>query len=76
MANCERICECTFFARQIPELPQAYESIKNRLCLGDKTECARYKVASVGLAVPSDLSPNDLDRALHILVYAPHRRWA
>jgi hypothetical protein len=48
-------------------MPAVAGLLKQTYCLGDKTECARYQVASAGIKVPADLYPNDLHRVSEIL---------
>ncbi len=67
MANCEKLEKCLFFTDQMTNMPAVAALLKKTYCLGDKTQCARYRVVSAGLQVPGDLLPNDADRALHIL---------
>jgi len=67
MAECEKLAKCPFFAGQISTMPSVAELMKKKYCLGDKTLCARYQVASAGMAVPLDLLPNDAQQARKIL---------
>jgi hypothetical protein len=45
--------------------PESARALKSIYCTGDKTKCARYRVAAaLGVAkVPSDLYPDDTKRA-------------
>jgi hypothetical protein len=48
-------------------MPSVAELMKSYYCLGNKTLCARYQLASAGVTVPLDLLPNDTERAREIL---------
>ena len=67
MAECERLKKCPFFAGQISTMPSLAELMKKNFCLGDKTLCVRYHLASAGIVVPLDLLPNDTERVRDIL---------
>ncbi len=67
MAECEKLAKCPFFAGKMANMPSVAELLKRNYCLGDKTLCARYQVASAGKTVPFDLFPNDTDRVREIL---------
>lgn len=67
MADCERLGACPFFAGKMSNMPSVAELMKRTYCLGDKMQCARYQVASAGIAVPADLFPQDNDRARRLL---------
>jgi hypothetical protein len=67
MADCERLAKCPFFAGKMSNMPAVAELIKLEYCYGDKTQCARYLVATAGLEVPSDLYPLDRERAEDII---------
>ncbi len=67
MADCEKLSACPFFADKMQGLPNVTGLMKQTYCHGDKMQCARYKVSVSGLAVPSDLFPNDIERAQQIL---------
>ncbi len=67
MANCEKLEKCAFFTDQMVNMPAVSALLKKTYCLGDKTQCARYRVATAGLQAPNDLLPNDIDRALQIV---------
>lgn len=67
MADCERLKSCPFFSGQMANMPSVADLMKKSYCLGDKTQCARYRVVSAGMAVPPDLFPHDIDRARDIL---------
>lgn len=67
MAQCEKLMACPFFLGKMQKMPNIASLLKETYCLGDKTECARYRVSTAGKAVPEDLFPNDIERADHIL---------
>jgi hypothetical protein len=65
MADCESISTCIFFHDNMASMPDIAAMMKRRLCQGDNSKCARWIVRSkLGPAsVPSDLFPNQIDRA-------------
>jgi hypothetical protein len=67
MAECERLAKCSFFSNQMVHMPKSADLMKETFCRGEKTLCARYQVAKAGLPVPSDLFPQDLERAREIV---------
>ena len=67
MASCEKLSACPFFNNQLSNMPSVSGLLKETYCLGDKDECARYQLSSVGIPVPTDLFPNDLHRARKVL---------
>jgi hypothetical protein len=69
MANCECLAKCPFFNDKMADLPATAQKIKNRLCLTDNTECARYMIfKKLGRdRVPFDLFPHQIDKAQRIL---------
>jgi hypothetical protein len=67
MPDCERLEKCPFFSGHMPDMPAVAELIKLMFCRGDKTQCARYRVAVAGLQVPADLYPQDQDRANNVI---------
>lgn len=67
MSTCEKLEKCLFFNDNMVEMPAMAKMMKERFCLGDKTTCARYMVASVGKPVPATLYPNNLAEAKNIL---------
>jgi len=66
MTDCERLKTCPFFTGQMATMPAVADLMKKSYCLGDKTQCARYQVASAGGPVPADLYPNDTARSQRI----------
>ena len=73
MAECECLATCPFFNDQMISMPAMAELQKNRYCLGDWGACARHMVfAEFGReAVPTDLFPNERERAERILTGVP-----
>lgn len=67
MPDCERLNACPFFSGRMENMPSVAGLMKHMFCFGDRTQCARYQVASAGLPIPADLFPNDLERAQDIL---------
>ncbi len=69
MVECELLSSCIFFNDKMADMPATAEMMKNRLCRGNKLECARYMVSQqLGRAkVPHDLYPNDIERAKFII---------
>jgi hypothetical protein len=69
MADCECLPKCIFFHDKMENMPAMADIYKHRYCREDNSLCARYKVfRALGReAVPSDLFPNELDRAMHLL---------
>jgi len=69
MAECECLDGCPFFNDKMDSESGMGWIYKNKYCLGDNTECARYMVfLELGKpAVPVDLFPNMVDRAKKIL---------
>ena len=67
MAQCEKLTMCPFFSDKMMAMPNSATLLKETFCLGDKTECARYRVSVAVIPVPPDLFPNDFERANQIL---------
>lgn len=69
MADCELIEKCIFFNDQMPNMPSTAAVYKKMYCEGDFDHCARYMVVkAIGRGnVPSDLFPNQKDRAESII---------
>jgi len=67
MAACERLQKCPFFSGHMANMPAVADLMKETYCLGDKTQCARYQLASAGIPAPSDLFRHDATRAREIL---------
>ena len=69
MADCECIHSCPFFNDRMADKPATSEMYKKAYCRGDNSTCARYLVFSVlgKEAVPTDLFPNQIDRAHDVI---------
>ena len=65
--ECERLEKCPFFNGQLADMPAVSGLLRQTYCLGDKSQCARYRLAIAQIPVPKDLYPNDLERARKIL---------
>jgi len=66
---CECISACPFFNDRMANMPAMASIYKKRYCEGNFEECARYIVfkALGKAAVPSDLFPNQKERALRLI---------
>jgi hypothetical protein len=73
MRVCDLLSGCAFFNDKMQGMPSTAEMIKERLCRGDHSTCARHMVCEkLGRPrVPADLFPNDVPRAHRILGTAP-----
>lgn len=71
MNQCESLCHCAFFNHKLARMPMLSDALKQRYCLGEWEDCARYRVISHDAAVPDDLYPDDLERANHIVDNEP-----
>ncbi len=69
MAACQLIEKCIFFNDRMSHMPEMSEIYKDRYCRGEHDQCARYMVfrAWGREKVPTDLFPNDRDRAAELL---------
>ena len=67
MADCERLEVCPFFMGMIKATPNIASLLKQMYCHSDKTRCARYQLIKADIECPSDLLPNDSERAQTIL---------
>lgn len=65
MAKCEKFEKCPFYNGKMEADKGLGAMYVKKYCEGDKTICARYKVATTlgGDKVPIDLYPNMNDRA-------------
>ena len=65
MAACELLTGCAFFHDNMASRPATAELMKQRLCLENKSACARYLVSqTLGRSqVPTDLFPNHTEQA-------------
>ena len=69
MAECILIETCIFFNDKMAKMPSTAEVYKKVYCRHDHANCARYMVYSaIGReSVPSDLFPNETQRAQNII---------
>lgn len=69
MSECESLGTCPFFNDKMANMPAMKNIYKNRYCRGDFTNCARYMVSKLmgKTQVPSDLFPNNRDKAVMLL---------
>jgi len=68
MAACPKLSACPFFNDKMASKPATAKLMKQRYCHGDNTKCARYTVVTRSeVAVPADLYPNMMGRALAIV---------
>jgi len=72
MADCASLPKCIFFNDMMASAPATANMLKQRLCHGNFTQCARFMVASAmgREKVPPDLYPNMVDRAKKLLASA------
>lgn len=65
MADCELLGSCLFLNDKMKDLPDHADLFKGLYCRGNHNLCARFMVyTSRGReAVPSDLFPNEIQRA-------------
>jgi len=69
MPNCDLLGKCIFFNDKMANMPSTANIIKLKYCNEDNTGCARYMVyKALGREmVPSDLFPNQVDRARELI---------
>ncbi len=69
MADCECLAGCAFFNDRMTDMPATANLYKKQFCQGNNEGCARHMVfRTLGKEkVPSDLYPNDADRARQII---------
>lgn len=69
MADCELLATCIFFNDKMQNYPFAADHMKQVYCRKGEQECGRYMVFSaLGREnVPTDLFPNDTERAKKII---------
>jgi hypothetical protein len=69
MANCEKLSSCAFFNETLPNMPITAQYLRNRYCLYNYLDCARYIVSqTLGKdKVPPDLFPEELTKAERII---------
>ena len=69
MPECELTGTCIFFNDKMADMPSMASMMKNVYCKDKFETCARFQVVqAVGRAkVPSDLFPNQLDKAHEVI---------
>ena len=69
MAACENLAKCPFYQGQMKMDSGIGAMYKSNYCEGDKTQCARYMIAStIGKEhMPEGLYPNMVDKAKKII---------
>jgi methyl-accepting chemotaxis protein len=69
MTDCARLAKCPFFNDRMAGMPAMAEMYKRQYCRGVFGDCARFIVADAWgpEKVPSDLFPNQADRARSLL---------
>lgn len=67
--DCPNLKTCIFFQDKMKDMPATANLMKNRYCLGDNSQCARFMVSNaLGKEnVPSDLFPNQYERAMKLI---------
>ena len=70
--QCVCLEQCPFFNDRMKNMPTTASVLKQRLCMSGWQACARHMVFEVlgREAVPSDLYPDEVDRARAILAAA------
>ena len=65
MSDCTLLPTCIFFNDKMANLAGMADLYKSKYCKGDNSNCARYRVFSAlgREKVPTNLYPNDLERA-------------
>lgn len=69
MSDCECIEGCHFFSDHMTDKQPIASLVQNRLCRNEWSDCARHRVfTELGReAVPRDLYPIDMERAVKII---------
>lgn len=67
--DCECLPDCAFFNDRMKNMPSMSEVLKQEYCRHDWSTCARCLIVKeLGReAVPADLFPDEMQRALEIL---------
>ncbi|MBN2722570.1 MAG: hypothetical protein JXR95_00705 [Deltaproteobacteria bacterium] len=67
--DCKCLPGCPFFNDKMANMPAMANIMKKKYCQGNFESCARYMIFSVKgkPAVPSDLFPNEVEKAKKIL---------
>ena len=65
MNKCPVLEKCRFFNDIVENMPSISESLKEQYCLGDNTECARFRIfTAIGKEhLPDDVFPHEMDKA-------------
>ena len=65
MKKCPVLENCRFFNDIIENMPSISGSLKERYCLGNNTECARFRIfTEIGKEhLPYDVFPHEMDKA-------------
>ncbi len=64
MSDCECLRRCPFFSNKMARMPTIASFYQAKLCKGGNFQsCARYMVFAAKLEVPSDLFPDQVERA-------------
>ncbi len=63
MYRCTHTVTCPFFSAAVGYSPGLFEAMRDRYCLGDNSDCARFlAIEAVGRdRVPDELLPSDVD---------------
>jgi hypothetical protein len=63
MEICEMKNRCEFFKNLMPSMPEKSNLLKNYFCMGNNTECARYKFLRINVNPDKNdkLLPNQVD---------------
>ncbi|HIJ78159.1 MAG: hypothetical protein OEY01_02490 [Desulfobulbaceae bacterium] len=68
--NCKLLEGCKFFSNELEHMPAFADKIKEQICLGDFSECARLAVVNIlgdRKYVPNDLFPNQISKVKFIV---------
>lgn len=65
MTPCPKFRNCPYFQDQVPKAAHLATLTKLKYCMGEFTECARYRLAEDNPAavIPGDLLPYEMNRA-------------
>jgi hypothetical protein len=69
MGECELTAGCIFFNDKMADMPSMASMMKTVYCKSDPGKCARYMIVkAVGRdKVPTDLFPNQVDKAAAVI---------
>ncbi len=65
--GCEFLEKCIFFNDKMINMPIMTNIYKKKYCHEDNNSCARYIIKKSQKDVPSDLLPNQIDRAKELI---------